>query len=45
MMKMRGHRPAQLSAVFLVLLLVLSLAAPWIADVRGIDPTNTLQMS
>jgi peptide/nickel transport system permease protein len=38
---MKGHRPAQLSAAFLALLLVLSLAAPWIADARGIDPTMT----
>jgi peptide/nickel transport system permease protein len=38
---MRGHRLAQASAVFLALLLVLSLAAPWIAQARGIDPTMT----
>jgi peptide/nickel transport system permease protein len=29
------------SAAFLALLLVLSLAAPWIAEARGIDPTMT----
>jgi peptide/nickel transport system permease protein len=38
---MKGHRPAQVSAAFLALLLVLSLAAPWIAEARGIDPTMT----
>jgi peptide/nickel transport system permease protein len=38
---MKGHRLAQASAVFLVLLLALSLAAPWIAEARGIDPTMT----
>jgi peptide/nickel transport system permease protein len=38
---MKGHRPAQLAAAFLAILLVLSLAAPWIADARGIDPTMT----
>jgi peptide/nickel transport system permease protein len=36
---MKGHRLAQVSAVFLALLLVLSLAAPWIAELRGIDPS------
>ncbi|WP_296387632.1 ABC transporter permease [Reyranella sp.] len=40
-MTMKGHRPAQVSALFLALLLVLALAAPWIADARGIDPTMT----
>jgi len=38
---MKGHRPAQLAAAFLALLLVLSMAAPWIAEARGIDPTLT----
>jgi peptide/nickel transport system permease protein len=38
---MKGHRLAQLSLAFLVLLLVLSLAAPWLAQARGIDPTMT----
>jgi peptide/nickel transport system permease protein len=38
---MKGHRLAQASAVFLGVLLVLSLLAPWIADLRGIDPTMT----
>ncbi len=38
---MKGHRPAQLAAAFLGILLVLSLAAPWIAEARGIDPTMT----
>jgi peptide/nickel transport system permease protein len=38
---MKGHRLAQVSAVFLAVLLVLSLAAPWIAELRGIDPTMT----
>jgi peptide/nickel transport system permease protein len=38
---MKGHRLAQLSAAFLALLLVLSLAAPWIAEARGVDPTMT----
>jgi peptide/nickel transport system permease protein len=32
---------AQIAAVFLALLLVLSLAAPWIAAARGVDPTMT----
>ena len=38
---MRRHRLALVSLVFLAILLVLSLAAPWIADARGIDPTMT----
>ncbi|HSI01575.1 MAG TPA: ABC transporter permease, partial [Reyranella sp.] len=38
---MRRHRLAFVSTVFLAILLVLSLAAPWIADWRGIDPTMT----
>ena len=38
---MKGHRLAQISAVFLGVLLVLSLAAPWIAEARGVDPTMT----
>jgi peptide/nickel transport system permease protein len=35
------HRLAQASLIFLGLLLVLSVAAPWIADARGIDPAAT----
>ena len=35
------HRLAQLSLVFLAVLLVLSLAAPLIAQLRGIDPATT----
>ena len=35
------HRLAQLSLVFLAVLLVLSLAAPLIAQLRGIDPSTT----
>ena len=38
---MKGHRLAQVSLVFLAVLLVLSLAAPLIAEARGIDPTMT----
>ena len=35
------HRLAQLSLIFLAVLLVLSLAAPLIAQLRGIDPATT----
>ena len=35
------HRLALASLIFLLVLLVLSLAAPWIADWRGVDPTAT----
>src|SRR5260370_34301779 len=35
------HRLAQASLVFLALLLVLSLAAPLIAQLRGVDPAVT----
>ncbi len=35
------HRLAEVSLVFIVLLLILSLAAPWIAQLRGIDPSMT----
>ena len=35
------HRLAQASLVFLVILLVLSLAAPLIAELRGVDAANT----
>jgi len=35
------HRLAQASLVFIVVLLVLSLAAPLIADLRGVDPATT----
>ena len=38
---MRRHRLAFVSTVFLAILLVLSVAAPWIAEWRGIDPTMT----
>ncbi|MCA0303439.1 MAG: ABC transporter permease [Proteobacteria bacterium] len=35
------HRLALVSLVFLLILLTLSLLAPWIADWRGVDPTAT----
>jgi peptide/nickel transport system permease protein len=35
------HRLAQASLVFLAVLLILSVAAPWIAELRGIDPSVT----
>lgn len=35
------HRQAELSLAFLILLLVLALAAPWIGEMRGIDPAMT----
>jgi peptide/nickel transport system permease protein len=35
------HRLAQVSLIFLGLLLVLSMAAPWIAELRGVDPAAT----
>ena len=35
------HRLAQVSLVFLAVLLVLSLAAPLIAQLRGVDPSTT----
>src|SRR5262249_29474403 len=35
------HQLALLSLVFLIVLLVLSLAAPLIAELRGVDPTAT----
>jgi peptide/nickel transport system permease protein len=38
---MKRHRLAQVSLVFLAILLVLALTAPLIADMRGIDPTMT----
>jgi len=38
---MKRHRLAQVSLAFLAILLVLALAAPLIADMRGIDPTMT----
>ena len=39
--RLMRHRLALASLVFLLILVVLSLAAPWIADWRGIDPTAT----
>ena len=39
--RLMRHRLALASLVFLLVLLILSLAAPWIADWRGIDPTAT----
>lgn len=39
--RLMRHRLAQVSLVFLAVLLVLSLAAPLIAQWRGIDPTAT----
>ena len=39
--RLMRHRLALASLVFLLILLVLSLAAPWIADWRGIAPTAT----
>lgn len=38
---MKRHRLAQLSLFFLAILLLLALAAPLIAEMRGIDPTMT----
>ncbi len=38
---MKRHRLAQVSLVFLAVLLVLALTAPLIAGMRGIDPTMT----
>jgi peptide/nickel transport system permease protein len=38
---MKGHRLAQVSLVFLAILLMLALTAPLIAQVRGVDPTMT----
>jgi len=38
---MKRHRLAQVSLVFLTVLLVLALTAPLIAQMRGIDPTMT----
>jgi peptide/nickel transport system permease protein len=38
---MKRHRLAQVSLVFLTILLVLALTAPLIARVRGVDPTMT----
>jgi len=35
------HRLAQASLIFLGVLLVLSVAAPWIAQLRGVDPAAT----
>ncbi len=35
------HRFAEVSLAFIVLLLILSFAAPWIAQLRGIDPSMT----
>ena len=35
------HRLAWVSLVFVSVLLVLSLAAPWIASLRGVDPATT----
>ena len=39
--RMLRHRLAWLSLAFLAILLVLAVAAPLIADLRGIDPTET----
>jgi peptide/nickel transport system permease protein len=41
MRRLARHTLAMVSLVFLAILLALSLAAPWIADARGIDPTMT----
>lgn len=38
---MKRHRLAQVSAAFLAVLLLLALAAPLIARLRGVDPTMT----
>ena len=35
------HRLAQASLIFLAALMVLSIAAPWLADWRGVDPAAT----
>ena len=39
--RLMRHRLALASLIFLLVLLVLSLAPPWIADWRGVDPTAT----
>src|SRR3979490_3452740 len=39
--RLMRHRLAQASLAFLAILLVLSLAAPLIADLRGVDPSAT----
>jgi peptide/nickel transport system permease protein len=39
--RLMHHRLALASLVFLLVLLILSLTAPWIADWRGVDPTAT----
>lgn len=39
--RFRRHQLAQISGIFLAILLALSLAAPLIANLRGIDPTTT----
>jgi peptide/nickel transport system permease protein len=39
--RLMRHRLAQVSLAFLLVLLILSLAAPWIAELRGVDPTTT----
>lgn len=39
--RLMRHRLAQASLVFLGVLLALSIAAPWIADWRGVDPAAT----
>jgi len=39
--RLMRHRLAELSLAFLLVLLVLSLAAPMIAELRGVDPATT----
>ena len=39
--RLLGHKLALASLVFLLELLILSFTAPWIADLRGVDPTAT----
>ncbi|MCA0245906.1 MAG: ABC transporter permease [Proteobacteria bacterium] len=39
--RLRRHHLARASLVFLIVIMVLSLAAPLIAELRGVDPTQT----
>lgn len=39
--RLRRHHLARASLIFLIVIMVLSLAAPLIAELRGVDPTQT----
>jgi peptide/nickel transport system permease protein len=39
--RLRRHHLARASMIFLIVIMVLSLAAPLIAELRGVDPTQT----